>query len=48
MTKQDGIIVGIGGLLFILVALFTPVGALFLAVVGIIAFLIYKFTHSKS
>jgi hypothetical protein len=48
MTKQDGIIVGIGGLVFILVALFTPVGALFLAVIGIIAFLIYKFIHLKS
>jgi len=48
MTKQDGIIVGVGGLLFILVALFTPVGALFLVVIGIIVFLIYKLTHQKS
>ncbi|KKS90122.1 MAG: hypothetical protein UV63_C0006G0025 [Microgenomates group bacterium GW2011_GWC1_43_11] len=48
MTKQDGIIVGIGGLLFILVALFTPIGALFLVVVGIIAFITYKLAHPKS
>jgi len=40
---QNTIIVGIGGLIFVLVALFTPVGALFLTGIGIIAYLIFKF-----
>jgi len=42
MTKENVIIVGVAGLLFVLVALFTPVGALFLTGIGIIAFLVYK------
>jgi len=48
MTQQDWFIVGIGGLLFVLVALFSPIGALFLAGLGIVTFLIYKLSHPKS
>jgi len=48
MTQKDGVIIGIGGLLFILIALFTPIGALFLTGLGIIAFVTYKLSHPQS
>lgn len=48
ITQQDTIIVGGAALLFVLVALFTPIGAAFLTVIGIIAFVIYKTTQPKN
>jgi len=48
MTEQDGIIIGIAGLLFVLVALFTPIGAAFLALIGMLTFIIYKWKQKNS
>jgi len=47
MKTLDGMSVGIAGLLFILVALFTPIGAVFLVVIGIVAFITLKYTQPK-
>lgn len=48
MKNDDVIMVGFGGLLVILISLFTPIGALFLAAIGIIAFIIYKLSRPQS
>jgi len=48
MTQQEVLVVGGAALLFVLVALFTPIGAAFLALIGILTFIIYKWKQKNS